>query len=167
METNLTKKNEVAKVLKKEFWLLQKHKPLGLIKLTDKEQIRELRDWLLTIDAWFIIQIEGVENEKIWKNIVVSDKISDELMQWFDFLVCDDNISNIEKYLNLWIAPIISKDTHLTSILKQFNPVSNEGNSFFYENENKWSIFASIIKYMENYKFPFDNKNLVNNILEI
>jgi hypothetical protein len=45
--------------------------------------------------------------------------------------------------------------------------MKNEGNSFYYEESNHWSIFYSIVRYMENYKFPFDNKNLIKNVLAV
>jgi hypothetical protein len=36
-----------------------------------------------------------------------------------------------------------------------------------FKQENSWDIFYSIIRYLENYKFPYDNKALVKNILDI
>ena len=42
----------------------------------------------------------------------------------------------------------------------------SEWNAYFYDESNKWSIFSSIVKYMENYTFPFDNKNLVKNVVK-
>jgi hypothetical protein len=45
--------------------------------------------------------------------------------------------------------------------------MKNEGNSYFYDSESKWLVFWAIIRYMENYKFPFDNKNLVKNVLKV
>ena len=71
----------------------------------------------------------------------------------------------MEKYLKNWIVPIISKNSYYTKTLQEFNPIKSEWNSFFYEEENKWCIFSWIIKYIENYKFPFDNKTLLKNTL--
>lgn len=161
------KKKERRTKLKKQYWLLQKDKALWLIKISNKELIKDLRDWLLTIPSGFIFDVEGIENDKIWKNIVATWNINEDDLIWFDFIVCDDDISNIDLYLKNWITPLILQDNHFTSILKEFNPLKNEGNAFFYECENKWCIFASIVKYLENYKFPFDNKNLVKNVLSV
>jgi hypothetical protein len=160
------KKKEKSTWLKKELGLKEKYKPLWLIKLNNKEIIKDLRDGLLTINAWFVLEVAGVEKEKIWDNIVVVSNITEAYLLWFDFIVCDDGIENIELYLEAWIVPIIEKENHLSSILTEFNPMKNEGNSYFYDTKNKWLIFAAIIRYMENYKFPFDNKNLVKNVLK-
>ena len=115
----------------------------------------------------FIIEMENIETEKLWKNIVATSKVPESYLVWLDFVICDKDISSLKKYLENWITPIISQNNPLKSILKEFNPIKNEWNSFIYENENKWSIFYSLVRYLENYKFPFDNKNLVKNVLNI
>lgn len=160
-------KKEKNKKLKKDLWLGQKYMPLWLIKLKNKELIRELRDAFLTVNAWFIIEIDWIENEKLWENIIAVSKINKNDLAWFDFVLFDDLDDDINKYIQNWVTPIVKNNNHLSSILKQFNPLKNEWNSFIYEEFNKWSIFAWIIKYLENFKFPFDNKNLVKNVLSI
>jgi len=160
-------KKEKNKKIKKEFWLLQKFTPLWLIKLQNKDLIRELRDALLTINWGFIIEIEWIETEKIWNNIVATWKINKDDLPWFDFVLLDECNVNIEDYIKNGVTPIVKNDCHLASILKQYNPLKNEWNSFLYEDFNKWSIFAWIIKYTENFKFPFDNKNLVKNVVSL
>ena len=163
----LNKKKERNKEIKKQMWILQKFTPLWLIKLDNKELIKELRDWLLHINAWFVIEVDWIETEKLWENIVATCNINESDLIWFDFIICDDNIWKIDLYTKNWITPIIKNNNQSSKILKEFNPMKNEWNSFFYEADNKWAIFTSIIKYTENYKFPFDNKNLINNVLNI
>jgi len=163
----LREKKEKNLALKKSFWLIQKNKALWLIKLSNKALIKDLRDWFLSLPVSFVVQIDWIETELLGKNIVATSKVDDKDLIWFDFIVCDDEIENLSKYLEKWVAPIISNNSHLASILREYNPVKNEGNTYFYENTDKWNIFYSIVRYMENYKFPFDNKNLVKNILSI
>lgn len=160
-------KKEYNTKLKDKYWLLKKDKPIWLIKLTDKNLIKELRDAFVNLPSSFIIEIENIETEKLGKNIVATSKIPEEYLVWFDFIVCDKNISSIKKYLEKGITPIISKTNPLKSLLKEFNPMKNDWNSYIYEEENKWLIFHSLVRYLENYKFPFDNKNLVKNVLDI
>jgi hypothetical protein len=81
--------------------------------------------------------------------------------------VSDNSISQISDYTSVGVTPIINKNNHLSIILKEFNPMKNEGNTFYYDESNHWCIFYSIVRYMENYKFPFDNKNLIKNVLAI
>lgn len=161
------KKKEKNINIRKQYWLQEKNKPLWLIKIDNKELIKDLRDWLLTLQASFIVEVKWVNNELIWKNIIVTWDIKNDDLIWFDFVVCDNNITNLDLYLKNWITPLILKDNHFCKILQEFNPLKNEWNAFFYDEENKWQIFWSIIKYMENYKFPFDNKTLVKNVLAV
>jgi hypothetical protein len=163
----LKKKKDKAKLLKKQFGILQKYNPLWFIKIENKKLIKELRDWFLNVNAWFVLEVEWIETEKLWPNIVATWEINKSDLIWFDFLICDDNIWQIDIYTNNGIVPLIKKDNQLSKILKEFNPMKNEWNSFFFDSDNKWSIFSSIIKYMENYKFPFDNKCIVKNVLDV
>ena len=169
MELNvvLKEKREKNILIKKNFWLLQKYKALGLIKITNKSLIKDLRDGLVVLPACFVICMEWVETDKIWKNIVATSDISESDLIWFDFIIWDDELENLNKFLELWITPIVSETNPLHSILKEFNPVKNEWNSYIYQTLDKWSIFYSLVKYLENYKFSFDNKNLVKNVLAI
>jgi hypothetical protein len=162
-------KKEKNKKLKKEFWLTWTTLPLWLIKLQNKDLIRDLRDWLLSLKVWFIIEVDWVDNwiEKLWENIIAVSKINKWDLPWFDFVLLDECNVNIDDYIKNWVTPIVKCDCHLSPILKQFNPLKNEWNSFLYEDFNKWSIFAWIVKYTENFRFPFDNKNLVKNVINI
>ena len=163
----LKKKKDKANLLKKQFEILRKYSPMWLVKIENKELIKDLRDWFLNLDASFVIVLDWIETEKLWNNIVATWEINESDLIWFDFLLCDDNISQIDKYTKNWVVPLIRKNNDISKILKEFNPMKNEWNAFFYEKENKWSIFIGIVKYMENYKYPFDNKCLVKNVLEL
>lgn len=169
MNTNIfAQKKEVGNKLKEKYWFLKKEKCIWLIKLTDKNLIVELRDAFINLPVAFLIEMEWLEEpERLWKNIIAIWKILDENLIWVDFLICDKNISWLKKYLEKGIIPIISKNNPLKGILKEFNAMKNEWNSYIYEDENKWLIFHSLVRYLENYKFPFDNKNLVKNVLDI
>lgn len=154
--------------LKEKYFLSKTNKAIWLIKITNKNLIVELRDAFLALPANFVIENEEIsQTEKLWKNIVATKKVPENLLLWFDFLICDDDICTLNRYLEKWIAPIIPKKNHFNSIFKEFNPAKSEGNSFLYDSENKWQIFYSLVRYLENYKFSFDNKNLVKNILDI
>ena len=149
-------KKEYNLKLKEKYWFLKKEKAIWLVKLSNKNLIIELRDAFLDLPVAFIIEMENIETEKLWKNIVATSKVPESYLVWLDFVICDKDISSLKKYLENWVTPIISQNNPLKSILKEFNPIKNEWNSFIYENENKWSIFYSLVRYLENYKFPFD-----------
>ena len=165
--TVFTEKKENNIKLKKSLGLLLKFKPLWLLKLTNIELVWELIEWLKSLPSGFVVYSEWAKTEVIFDNVVIIWNIDKLTLSGFDFLVCDDEINNISHYLEKWITPIIIRDNHMSSILKEFNPLKNEGNTFFYDNLDKWSIFFTIVRYIENYKFPFDNKNLVKNVLKV
>lgn len=161
----LKEKKEKNLLLKKKLLLSNRNKAIWLIKINSKTLIKELRDALVVLPCDFVIEVEWANNEKLAENVVAISKVDDNSVIWFDFIVCDDEINNLNSYFELWITPIVSNKNHLSSLLKEFNPVKNEGNSYIYSSLDKWSIFYALIRYLENYKFPFDNKNLVKNVI--
>jgi hypothetical protein len=167
ISTVFAEKKENSTKLKRTLGLLLKYKPLWLIKLKNSNLTNELIEWLKSLPTWFVVYIKWAKTEIISDNLVITWELDNSFLSGFDFLVCDDEISNLGKYIEKWITPIIIRDNHMSSILKEFNPLKNEWNSFFYENFNKWDIFYTIVRYIENYKFPFDNKNLVTNVLKV
>jgi hypothetical protein len=167
ISATLTEKKATNAELKKNYWLFQKFKPLGLIKLSNKQMTQELIEWLKVLTAGFVVVIEDATEEQIAKNVIITDSIDVTALAGFDFVVWDNEIAQISDYTNAGVTPIINKDNHLNTILKEFNPLKNEGNSFHYDELNQWAIFYTIVRYMENYKFPFDNKNLIKNVLSV
>ncbi|NVP17377.1 hypothetical protein HUU51_01540 [Candidatus Gracilibacteria bacterium] len=169
MDLNMVLKEKKEKniLLKKKLLLTSKNKAIGLIKINSKTLIKELRDALVVLPCDFVIEVEGANNEKLAENVVAISKVDNSLLIGFDFLVCDDDIDNLNSYFELGITPIVSNKNHLSSLLKEFIPAKNEGNSYIYSSLDKWSIFYALVRYLENYKFPFDNKNLVKNVVNI
>jgi len=153
--------------IKRQTGILLKYRPVWLVNFKNCELTDKLIEWLKTLNSGFVIYKENMADIKISDNIFITWKIDETLLSWFDFIICDNDIANIKKYFENWVVPIIIRKNYLSSILKEFNPIKNEWNTFFYEELNEWSIFYATVRYLENYKFPFDNKNLVNNILKV
>lgn len=165
--TILAKKKEDSLALKKTLGLLLKFKPLWLIKLSDSELTNDLVNGLKSLPAGFVVYLKDSKTEILSNNVVVIWKLDNWVLSGFDFIVCDNKIKDIDLYIKKGITPIILRENTVSNDLIEFNPLKNEWNSFFYEDLNKWDIFYSIVRYMENYKFPFDNKNLVSNVLKV
>jgi hypothetical protein len=163
----LKQKKEKNSLLKKRFSLPTKLKSLWLVKISDKILIKGLRDGLIVLPAGFILEIEWIKDEKLWENVVATWKIKSDELIGFDFIVCDDTIENLNKYFKLWIVPIVGANNTLKSVLSEFNPMKNEWNAYIFQENEKWNIFYAITRYLENSKFPFDNKNLTKNIIEL
>ena len=163
LSDKVTRKSEI----KTYFGLEQKYKPLWLIKLSNIDLIKNLMNWLEKLPASFIIVSDLLDSKTTVNNIIITNNFWIENLSWFDFILSDDNIDNITIYSSKWVTPIILKNNHLWNILKEFNPMKNEWNAFLYDENNEWCIFHSLVRYLENYKFPYDNKNLVKNFKNI
>lgn len=58
---------------------------------------------------------------------------------------------------------------HECELANDYNPNSETGNSFVYggaEAADHWKVFASLVRALETYKFPYDWKNIILSGLE-
>lgn len=161
----LNEKKKQAESIKNKYKLLKKNKIVWIVVIENKDILKQLLEWISILPIDLIV----LSKEEFWKydTMIYLDDISENLLYWVDFIVCDNCMPKLSDYLKKWIAPIVSKDNYLNNILSEFNPVKSEWNAFFYEANNVWSIFYAIVRYLENHKFPYDNRNLVKNILDI
>ena len=67
------------------------------------------------------------------------------------------NFSDIEELLMHGTIPISSQRSNV----QNYDPNSEQGNSFIYSALEPWSIFASIVRATETFKFPYDWKNII------
>jgi len=164
----LREKKELSIKLKKEFKLPLKNKALWLIKLTNKTLLQKLYFWLANLPIDFVIIWDFWKEwiDEKFKNIYICDKIEDNDLIWFDFVVFDSTDTDLSKYNKNWIVCLSPADNQFQSILKEYNPMKNDWNAYLYDDFNEWSIFHAIARYLENYKITFDNKNLVKNVYE-
>lgn len=164
----LKEKKELSNNLKREYNLPLKNKALWLIKLTNKTLLQKLYFWLANLPINFVIIWDFWKKwiDEQFKNIYICDKINEINLKWFDFCIFDSETTDLAQYNESAVVSILPKNNHLSSIMKEYNPMKNEWNSYLYEKENEWSIFHAITRYLENYKISFDNKNLVKNLYE-
>lgn len=67
------------------------------------------------------------------------------------------NFSDTEEMLVNGVIPIsLDRDG-----LIDYDPNREQGNSFIYKDENVWSIFATLVRAFETFKFPYDWKHIV------
>lgn len=158
-------KKKYSKMLKDFFKFKTKNKPTGLIIVKDEAEIDFLLDWLEILSCDFIIKTQKEIQEKL--NVVKASSLNKDLLLWVDFIITDNESEWLNDFFTSWITPIVPKNNHLSWILKEFDPLSSEWNSFLYEDKNKWSMYYAIVRYLENYKFPYDNRNLVKNVVSL
>lgn len=166
MTNNLyAEKKKYSKILKDYLKLNTKNKPTWLILVKNTEDIDFLLDWLETLSCDFVVKTEKELKQKV--NIFYTKEVKKDLLLWFDFAVWDNETEWLSDLFSAWIAPILPSNNHLSSILKEFDPLNSEWNSYLYTDNNKWSMYYAIIRYLENYKFPYDNRNLIKNIISL
>ena len=47
-----------------------------------------------------------------------------------------------------------------------FNPMKFEGNAFLFEKVDEYQMFASLVRYLENVRYPGDKRTLLKNVSE-
>ena len=164
-ESIFSEKKKYAKAIKEYYHLNTKNKAIGLILLNDESSIDFLLDGLEVLSCDFVIKTKTEFAQKL--NVVASSDIKKDLLLGFDFVVSDNEVEWLWEYFKLWVVPILPSNNHLSGILREFDPLQSEGNSFLYQDANKWSMYYALIRYLENYKFPYDNRNLVKNVVSI
>ncbi len=78
------------------------------------------------------------------------------------FLGTDHPTAELKACLASGVVPVAMPHASLDD----YNPVQETGNSFLYENPNKWNCFAALVRAVETHKFPFDWKTIQRHCLE-
>ena len=160
----IQKKREKKDSLKQEYKLPKKFKPLGIIDLQNEDLTWKLIEWLSHLPVNFIVIWKNNDSSK-YNNIVNENDLSGEKLFWIDFIIWNWD-ENIKKYFKYGIAPVILSTSECGKTLSEYDPIQNEWDSYQYDKSNEWDIFYALVRYLENYKFPMDNRNIVKNIIE-
>lgn len=124
--------------------------------------------------------LEGFERLKM--QIIVAPSFHDSLKQYLGNLkVCPDNLADqliktstmtlflsddehigkeIKRTLANGCVPICYNFSQFKGVLKDYDPVREEGNSFLFKDFNKWDVFAAVVRALENHKFSWDWQTL-------
>jgi len=160
----LKEKSSNKKSLLADYNLKNNKLPVGLVRINSDLIDSVLIDALKILPANFIIYWKN-NNFDNNSNIVFFD--DDFNNNGFDFIVCDECEDSVTDYLKVWVVPVILGSNKISSLLKEFNTWTIEGNAFIFQNNALCDIYYAIIRYTENYKFPYDNKALVKNVLAV
>jgi hypothetical protein len=75
ISATLTEKKTTNAELKKNYGLFQKFKPLGLIKLSNKDMTQELIEGLKVLSAGFVVVVEDANEEQVAKNVIITNDV--------------------------------------------------------------------------------------------
>jgi glycogen synthase len=92
-----------------------------------------------------------------------------EVFEAADILVTfsadEETVHSVNQGLAKGVIPIVPTDFPHTNI-ENYNPNLETGNAFVYHKKSVWSVFAAIIRAYENYRFPYDWKNIAKSAIE-
>ena len=138
--------------------------PIIFADFSHLKNAREMRDLLEAFDAIrlnaFVVVPKGKKDlpEGKFLRYFAPDE-RDHALSAADFaVILDGEVSEIVKN---GCVPITYEKEGET---KNYNPVQEEGNGFFFKNPTKWEIFAAIVRALETYQFPYDWENLIRAI---
>jgi hypothetical protein len=99
--------------------------------------------------------LEGLAHLDI--NVVFSEEIPLEkaLSQCDMMLVLNEEEELLKK---AWSQGVVTITNSFNKNIVNYNPNTEKGNSFTFENCNQWEVFAAIVRALETYKFPYDWK---------
>lgn len=68
----------------------------------------------------------------------------------------DECLKEARNAMSYGVVPVISEQ----DFVEDYNPVQEKGNAFVYRKDSPWSFFATLIRALENFRFPYDWKNI-------
>ncbi len=144
--------------------LPRRSKILIAVHFTEKEISEKLLDGFAVLPANFIVFWTDIMEHSA-KNVAFIKSHEGFDMTWIDGMLGDCTDIKLEKIMQLGVTPLINEKNYLGSILQEFSAGRGEGNAYLYEKGNSWSAYYALVRYLENHKFPYDNRNLVKNVL--
>jgi hypothetical protein len=161
----LEKKKETKKIFSKKLSFSYKRPLLGIFldkELSKKaaEKIKNILEGTACINMEVIILADSNIDEFSIPHVIflpysrVNRKTLLEAADMALILPFND----VDEFLLNGIIPVSGQKDGLTD----YNPNFETGNSFTYNTDTSWGIFAALVRAMETFKFPFDWRNIVS-----
>lgn len=88
-----------------------------------------------------------------------------ENRKWADAFITDNWLNTpTNELMQSALVPIGPQEWAREIRLSEFNPMKFEGNAFLFEEKDRYQIFAALIRYLENVKYPGDKRILLKNV---
>lgn len=101
--------------------------------------------------------------EKDHNKVVIVDSGEDEKRKIYaaaDIILVptlsDECVEEAKQAMRYGVIPVIPPQ----AFAEDYNPNLEKGSAFIYLKDSPWSLFATLIRAMENFKFPYDWKNI-------
>ncbi len=162
-DLNNTKK-ENSLLIRSTYSLNKTAKPLGLIKISNEENLNAILPWLAILPWVFVVVTQKTDKQP--KNISFTKTFDESLISWFDFVLTDELFIDFDLLKKSGVVPVVHKDLNHEYLLEEFSAKTSEGNSYLFEHISYFDMYYAVVRYFENFKFTFDNKILVNNLVK-
>ncbi len=174
----LDEKKRVKDKIFLKFWRKKTLKnPLLVIFAGQDEVSRSILDQLLQglhVLPFQVAVIAGFESSSIAKNDDQTVWLNSEtcsqtqLDNWLTAsdmaLVFEENQELFKKVFSHGAVPV---GYEKVSVLKNYHPNEETGNSFTFGLKNPWDIFSALTRANETYRFPYDWQNIIRGFLEV
>lgn len=77
-------------------------------------------------------------------------------------LFCSEPNEDLEHVLRYGVIPVALPSSNL----ENYNPVQESGNAFIYDKPTHWQCFASLVRAIETFKFPYDWRTIQRHAME-
>lgn len=74
---------------------------------------------------------------------------------------------SIRHALTAGSIPVVYEHIAPKNLAEDYDPTTEQGNSFFATTENVWGIFAATVRAVETFRFPYDWQGIVRNAMNI
>lgn len=159
----IEQKTQHRDTLKEKYKLPKRSKILIWVHFKEEKITKKLLDGLTILPANFIVFGEDEKNDGE-KNIAFEQSHNGFDMTGLDAMLCSCDDIKLENIMEVGVVPIVNEKNYLGKILSEFHPWRAEGNAYLYEKHSFWSAYYALARYLENHKFPYDNRNLVKNV---
>ncbi len=92
--------------------------------------------------------------------------IDETVIAWADAFITDqlDETVPLKDLMKNHVVPILPQSEEHAKTFIEFNPMKFEGNAFLFESVNIYTLFEKVVRYLENIRYPWDKRTLLQNI---
>lgn len=142
---------------------------------SNHEVVHKLLEGLLVLPMHVIVvsSEEAGENVKhpsgkiLWFNPEDgrnAPKIEEYLMAADMGVIFDEKQSTIMALFDKGVVPVAHAKS---TMLANYHPNEETGNSFTYTDKNPWGVFAALVRAYETFQFPYDWQHIIRSILKV
>jgi glycogen synthase len=160
---------------------------IDITKKSGGELLEETIEGILTLDVQLLIRGAGTEQyQKLFSDLAVQHKNKIRIVSDTEenirktyaasdialvFSTEEEHEEEISNYLSYGVIPVLPEKHSQSLPIVNYNPIEENGNAFVYKKNNKWIFFATLIRALENFLFPYDweliQKNAIESVTQI